>query len=210
MRIVLLGPPGAGKGTQGALLGESYGIPQISTGDMLRKAVADKTPLGNRVGEIIRDGKLVPDNLIVSIIEERISAYDCKKGFILDGFPRTIDQGEAFEGVLPDSVDVVVYLNVSREEVVERLAGRLTCRKCGAAYRKRDISVCPVCGGDLYQRDDDQKSTIEHRIRVYENNTAPLVEFYRSREKLVEVDGTGKPEDIFRKIRENISKVVSG
>ena len=177
---------------------------------MLRQAVTDQTPLGRRVGEIIRDGKLVPDDLIVIIIEERISAYDCKKGFILDGFPRTIDQGKALEGVLPDSVDVVVYLNVPKEEVVERLAGRLTCRKCGATYRKRDISVCLVCGGELYQRDDDQRSTIWHRIKVYEDNTAPLVEFYRSRGKLVEVDGTGEPEDIFRQIRENVSKVVSG
>ncbi len=209
MRIVLLGPPGAGKGTQGVLLGKNYGIPQISTGDMLRKAVAGETALGKQVKEIIRDGKLVPDDLIISIIEERISGDDCGKGFILDGFPRTIEQGEALEKLLPGSVDVTVYLNVPREEVVERLAGRLTCRKCSAVYRKRDISVCPVCGGDLYQREDDQKSTIEHRIKVYEENTAPLVEFYRSRGKLVEISGLGEPEDIFEKVRENISKVVT-
>ncbi len=209
MRIVLLGPPGAGKGTQGVLLGKSYGIPQISTGDMLRKAVTDETPLGMQVKEIIRDGKLVPDDLIISLIEERISGDDCRKGFILDGFPRTIEQGEALEKVLPGSVDVTIYLNVPREEVVERLAGRLTCRKCGAVYRKRDISVCPVCGGDLYQREDDQKSTIEHRIKVYEENTAPLVEFYRSKGKLVEVGGMGEPGDIFKALQENISKVGS-
>lgn len=179
---------------------------------MLRKSVTDETPLGKQVGEIIRDGRLVPDDLIISIIEERIAGDDCQKGFILDGFPRTIDQGEALERVLPDSVDVAVYLNVPREKVVERLAGRLTCRKCNAIYSKRDISVCPVCpvcSGDLYQREDDQKSTIEHRLKVYEDNTAPLVEFYRSRGKLAEIDGIGEPEDIFREIREYISKVVS-
>jgi len=209
LRIVLLGPPGAGKGTQGALLGTNYGIPQISTGDMLRKAVAEETSLGMQVKEIIRDGKLVPDDLIISLIEERISGGDCRKGFILDGFPRTIEQGEALEKVLPGSVDLTIFLNVPREEVVGRLAGRLTCRKCGAVYRKRDISVCPVCGGDLYQREDDQKSTIEHRIKVYEENTAPLVEFYRSMGKLVEVGGLGEPEDIFKELKENISKVSS-
>jgi adenylate kinase len=191
-------------------LEKAYGIPQISTGDMLRKAVADGTPLGKQVGDIIRDGRLVPDDLIISIIEERIAEEDCEKGFILDGFPRTIEQGEALERVLPDSVDVTIYLNVPREEVVERLAGRLTCRKCGAVYRKQDISVCPVCGGDLYQRDDDQKSTIEHRIKVYEQNTAPLVDFFRSREKLVEVDGIGEPDSIFGQIQENVAKVVAG
>ena len=209
MRIVLLGLPGAGKGTQGVLLGKGYDIPQISTGDMLRKAVADETALGKQVKEIIRDGKLVPDDLVISIIEEKISGDECRKGFILDGFPRTIEQGEALEKVLPGSVDVTVYLNVPRQEAVERLAGRLTCRKCSAIYRKSDISVCPVCGGDLYQREDDRKSTIERRIKVYEENTAPLVEFYRSRGKLVEVSGLGDPGDIFEKVRENISKVVA-
>ncbi len=209
MKIVLLGPPGAGKGTQSVLLGKNYDIPQVSTGDMLRKAVADETALGKQVKGIIRDGKLVPDDLIISIIEERISGDDCRKGFILDGFPRTIEQGEALERVLPGSVDVTVYLNVPREEVIERLAGRMTCRKCGAVYRKSDIAVCPICGGDLYQREDDQKSTIERRLKVYEENTAPLVEFYRSRGKLVEVGGLGEPEDIFEKVRENISKVVT-
>ena len=163
-----------------------------------------------QVKGIIRDGKLVPDDLIISLIEERISGDDCRKGFILDGFPRTIEQGEALEKVLPGSVDVTIYLNVPREEVVERLAGRLTCRKCGAVYRKRDISVCPVCGGDLYQREDDQKSTIEHRIKVYEENTAPLVAFYRAMGKLVEVGGIGEPGDIFKVLQENISKVGSG
>lgn len=210
MKIVLLGPPGAGKGTQGSLLEKSYGIPQISTGDMLRKAVADETPLGMQVKEIMRDGKLVPDDLIISLIRERISGEDCRKGFILDGFPRTMEQGEALERVLPGSVDVAVYLDVPRAEVVERLSGRLTCRKCNGVFRQRDISACPNCGGELYQREDDKKSTIERRIEVYEENTAPLVEFYRSMGKLAEVGGLGEPEDIFREIQGNIVKVGSG
>lgn len=210
MKIVLMGPPGAGKGTQGVNLGKTYGIPQISTGDMLRKAVADGTPLGKQVGEVIRDGKLVPDDMIVSLIKERISENDCRNGFLLDGFPRTIEQGEALEKVLPDSIDVAVYLNVPKEIVVERLFGRLTCRKCNAVYSQQDISKCPACGGELYQREDDKRSTIENRIQVYEENTAPLVEFYRSRGKLVEVNGVGDPDKIFEEIQESISGVVPG
>lgn len=210
MKIVLMGPPGAGKGTQGVNLGKTYGIPQISTGDMLRKAVADGTPLGKQVGEVIRDGKLVPDDMIVSLIKERISENDCRNGFLLDGFPRTIEQGEALEKVFPDSVDVAVYLNVPKEIVVERLSGRLTCRKCNAVYSQQDIAKCPACGGELYQREDDKRSTIENRIQVYEENTAPLVEFYRSRGKLVEVNGVGDPDKIFEEIQESISGVVPG
>ncbi|MFC1491793.1 adenylate kinase [Nitrospinota bacterium] len=209
MKIVLLGPPGAGKGTQGTRLSKVHGIPEISTGDMLRKAVADGTVLGKKVQEIISEGKLVPDDLILSVIEERISEEDCQQGFILDGFPRTIEQAEALEEVLPDSVDVTVYLNVSGDEIVERLSGRMTCRKCGAVYPKQEISLCPVCGGDLYQREDDQRSTVERRIRVYMEHTAPLVDFFRSRGKLAEVDGTGDPGEIFDRIEAEISQVMS-
>ncbi|MDP7167891.1 MAG: adenylate kinase [Nitrospinota bacterium] len=209
MRIVLLGPPGSGKGTQGVRLSEIYKIPQISTGDMLRKAVADETALGKKVQEIIQGGMLVPDDLIVSIIEERISQEDCSEGFILDGFPRTVDQADALERVLPGSVDVTVYLNVPAEEVIDRLSGRLTCRECGAVFPKRDISPCPVCAGALYQREDDQKSTVEHRIGVYMKHTAPLVDFYRSRNKLAEINGTGEPDDVFERIEAEVSEVIS-
>lgn len=208
MKIVLLGPPGSGKGTQSAHLSKIYRIPQISTGDILRKAVADGSVLGKKVHEVIRAGKLVPDDLIVSIIEERISQEDCLPGFILDGFPRTMEQAEAVEELLPSGVDVTVYLDVPNSEVVGRLSGRLTCKKCGAVYRKQDIPLCPVCAGDLYQREDDLKSTIEHRIRVYMEHTAPLVKFYSGLGKLADVNGMGEPEEIFDRVEAKILQVM--
>ena len=144
---------------------------------------------------------------MISVIQSRISRDDCKDGFILDGFPRTIEQGQALEKVLPDSVDVVLYLNVPSEIVVERLAGRLTCRKCGSVFPPMDATECPNCGGELYQRDDDKRSTIENRLRVYEENTAPLVEFYRERGKLIEIDGTGDVEEIKHRIESGVAQV---
>ncbi len=209
MKIVLLGPPGAGKGTQGVRLSEMYNVPLVSTGDILRSAVADETVLGKKVQEIMRDGRLVPDDLIVSIIEERISREDCREGFILDGFPRTIEQADALERVLPGSIDVTIYLNVPAEVVIVRLSGRLTCRECGAVYPKGDISLCPVCADALYQREDDKKSTVEHRIGVYMKHTAPLVEFYRSHNKLAEISGLGDPDSVFERIEAEISEVIS-
>ncbi|MDA1000318.1 MAG: adenylate kinase [bacterium] len=206
MKIVLFGPPGAGKGTQGARLSEKYDIPQVSTGDMLRKAVADGTPLGKQVGEILREGKLVSDDLIISIIRERIAQPDCAKGFILDGFPRTLEQAGALEGALEGSLDVVIYLNVPREEVIERLSGRLTCRDCGAVFKKSKLTACPACGGELYQREDDKRETVENRIRVYEESTAPLVAFYRERGKLADIVGVGGEDEIARRIEEGISQ----
>jgi adenylate kinase len=176
---------------------------------MLRRAVADETVLGKKVQKIIQGGMLVPDDLIVSIIEERISNEDCREGFILDGFPRTTDQAHALERVLPESVDVTVYLNVPAEVVVKRLSGRMTCRECGAVFPRGDISLCPVCAGALYQREDDLKSTVEHRIRVYMKHTAPLVDFYRSRNKLAEIDGMGEPDDVFERVEAEISQVTS-
>ncbi len=204
-----MGAPGAGKGTQGALLTARYGMPLISTGDMLRKAVAEQSVLGKRVGEFIGAGKLVPDDLIVSIIEERISREDCRGGFILDGFPRTIDQAGTLGRAVGGGLDIVVFLSVSREETIRRLAGRLTCRKCGAVYQRSEISLCPACGGDLYQREDDQKSTILHRLEVYEEHTAPLVEYYESRGKLARVDAEGDPEEVFRLVEREIAQVVA-
>lgn len=209
VKIILLGPPGSGKGTQGAELSKSLQIPEISTGDMLRQAVAEKTALGQEVGDIINHGRLVPDDLIISVIEERIARADSANGFILDGFPRTIEQGEALERVLPDSVDVVIYFNVSSEAVVARLAGRLTCRKCGAVYPNMDTSLCSVCGGDLYQREDDMTSTVLRRLRVYGEHTEPLVAFYRDKGKLAEIDGEGCVEEIMQRVEEGIAQVLA-
>jgi adenylate kinase len=209
MKIILLGPPGSGKGTQGAKLSKSLQIPEISTGDMLRQAVAEKSTLGQQVGDIINQGRLVPDDLIISVIEERISRMDCDNGFILDGFPRTIEQGEALERVLPESVDVVIYFNVSSEAVVDRLAGRLTCRKCGTVYPNMDTSLCSACGGDLYQREDDMKSTVLRRLRLYEEHTKPLVAFYRGKGKIAEIDGQGSVEEIAQRVEEGIAQVLA-
>ncbi len=209
MKIILLGPPGSGKGTQGDGLSKSLQVPEISTGDMLRQAVAEKTALGQQVGDIINQGRLVPDDLIISVIEERIARPDCENGFILDGFPRTIEQGEALERVLPDSVDVVIYLNVSSEAVVARLAGRLTCRKCGAVYPNMDTSLCSVCGGDLYQREDDMTSTVLRRLRVYQEHTEPLVAFYRDKGKIAEINGEGSVEEIAQRVEEGIARVLA-
>lgn len=189
-------------------MSEIYGIPQISTGEILRKTVEERTVLGKQVGEIIGKGQLVPDALIVSIIEERIAKEDCQRGFILDGFPRTVDQAVELERVLPGSVDVTVYLNVPDEVVIKRLSGRLTCKSCGGVFAKEDIALCPVCNGPLYQREDDQKSTVEHRIRVYMEHTAPLVDFYRCRNKLANIDGTGELDDVFERVEREISQVV--
>ena len=209
VKIILLGPPGSGKGTQGAALSKSLQIPEISTGDMLRQAVAEKTALGQQVGDVINQGCLVPDDLIISVIEERISREDCENGFILDGFPRTIEQGEALEKVLPDSVDVVIYFNVSSEAVVARLAGRLTCRKCGSVYPNMDTSLCSVCGGDLYQREDDMTSTVLRRLKLYREHTEPLVAFYRDKGKLAEIDGEGSVEEIAQRVEEGIAQVLA-
>ncbi len=175
----------------------------------MRQAVAEETMLGQQVGDIINKGHLVPNDLIISVIEERISRADCDKGFILDGFPRTIEQGEALERVLPESVDVVIYLNVSSEAVVSRLAGRLTCTKCGAVYPHKDTSFCSACGGDLYQREDDMKSTVLRRLKVYQEHTEPLVAFYREKGKLAEIDGEGSFEEIAQRVEEGIAQVLA-
>ena len=209
LKVVLLGAPGSGKGTQGALLSKHYKIPTISTGDMLRQAVAAGTKLGKQVQGILAEGQLVPDNLMVSLIQERVSHEDCSGGFILDGFPRTVDQARALETVMEGGLDLVVYLKVPREFVASRLAGRLTCRKCGAVFQRMEASLCPVCSGDLYQRDDDQRSTVEHRMRVYEEHTVPLVDYYESRGKLLEFDGTGSVEEVAKRIESGIARVLA-
>lgn len=209
MRIIFLGPPGSGKGTQGVLLSKSLQIPEISTGDMLRQAVAEKTLLGQQVEDIINQGHLVPDDLIVSVIEERIARQDCENGFILDGFPRTVEQGEALEKVLAESVDVVVYLGIPNDVAVSRLAGRLTCKKCGAVYPNMDTALCSACGGDLYQREDDMRSTVRRRLQVYEEHTAPLVAFYREKGNLAEIDGQGSLEEVAGRIEAGIAQVLA-
>ena len=203
-RVVLLGPPGAGKGTQAKLLQEEFGAVQISTGDILRKAVAEQTALGKQAGEFINRGALVPDGLIVNLVAERLQEKDCRSGFILDGFPRTIPQAESLDEILKTmglNLNCVLSVQVPQNILVERLAGRRTCKKCGALCHvvfnpPQRAGVCDRCGGELYQRDDDREETISRRLQVYENQTAPLVNYYTQRGLLRVVDGVGEIDQI--------------
>ena len=197
MRLVFLGPPGAGKGTQAGSLCADKSWAHISTGDLLREAVKAKTELGIKAQSFMASGGLVPDDLVVSIVAERLKEPDGAKGFVLDGFPRTVVQAEMLEKTLRSmklSLDLALYFATSREVVVKRLSGRRICRACGANYHVVNIppkkaGVCDKCGGELYQRDDDKPETVGRRLEVYEKQTAPLIEFYRSRGLLKEISG---------------------
>jgi adenylate kinase len=204
LRVVLLGPPGAGKGTQAKLLREKFEACQVSTGDILRKAVADQSPLGKEASAYIRRGDLVPDGVIVKLVAERLKEKDCAQGFILDGFPRTIPQAQSLEEILQKmglGLQSVLLVQVPHRIIVERLAGRRTCKDCGALYHLKfnpsaSESVCDRCGGELLQRDDDREETISARLKVYDKQTAPLVDYYRQRGILREIDGVGSVDDI--------------
>ena len=181
MNIILLGPPGAGKGTQAKMLVDKYAIPQISTGDILRAAVKEGTPLGKEAKSYMDKGALVPDSVVIGIVEERIQEPDCQKGYMLDGFPRTVPQAEALDGMLnklDSQIDHVVSIEVANEELVQRLTGRRTCRECGAGFHvmfdpPKQEGVCDKCGGELYQRDDDNVETVTSRLEVYGSQTLP-------------------------------------
>jgi adenylate kinase len=212
MRIILLGPPGAGKGTQAKLLVERLGVPQISTGDMLRAAVKAGTPLGREAKAYMDRGALVPDGVIIGLVRERLQSADCNRGYILDGFPRTVAQAEALEKTLLDlrlSLDHVLCLEVPPEDLVVRIAGRRTCRVCGAMSHvrfspaKRD-GVCDACGGETYQRDDDREDTVRRRLEVYAQETEPLVRFFGGRGLLRRIAGTGEIPEIFARMVESL------
>ncbi len=214
MRIIMLGAPGAGKGTQASRISERYGIPQISTGDILRSAVREGTELGKKAKEYMDRGELVPDEIVIGIVRERIVQDDRKKGFILDGFPRTVVQAEALDRMLEElglSIDYVINIDVPEEEIVKRLTGRRTCRNCQAMYHvifnppKKD-NVCDKCGGELYQRDDDKEETIRARLEVYKRQTAPLIDYYSRKGKLVNIDGTKGIDEIFEEIVKVLEK----
>lgn len=207
MILIFLGPPGSGKGTQAKKLSQELSLVHISTGDLLREAVKKETDLGKRAREYMERGELVPDSLMVSLIEE---AMPRQGGFILDGFPRTVPQALALEDMLKRygrSLDRVILFEVSEEVVVERLSGRLTCSSCGAVYHVRynppkQEGVCSLCGGRLFQREDDREDVVRKRFRVYKEQTEPLVEFYRKRDKLISLDATQSVEEINRRILE--------
>jgi adenylate kinase len=208
MRLVLLGAPGAGKGTQAKMLIDKYGIPQISTGDILRKAVADGTPLGKEAKSHMDSGGLVPDSVVIGLVKERLAKDDCNKGYILDGFPRTTPQAEELDNVLSgmnSPLDIALSVDVDKNDLMKRLTGRRTCKACQQMFNvhftppQKDGS-CDKCGGELYQRDDDKEDTIKNRLEVYEKSTAPLIDYYGSKGILKSVEGVGSIDDIFNKI----------
>jgi len=200
MNIVLLGAPGAGKGTQAKMITEKYGIPQISTGDILRAAVARGTQLGLEAKKFMDAGDLVPDSVVIGLVKDRLAEPDTEPGFILDGFPRTVAQAEALDDELASlgkSIEAAVAVEVEPEIIVARLTSRRTCKECGAITSVSALvgGACPACGGEVYQRDDDNETTVRNRLDVYATSTAPLVDYYRSKDVLVEIDGD-RPVDV--------------
>jgi adenylate kinase len=209
MRLAFLGPPGAGKGTQARELGREWGVPHLATGDMLREALAAGTALGQEAKRFMDQGSLVPDEVIIGLMRERLEKPDAAKGFILDGFPRTIAQAEALARLLKDagqSLDAVIFFEVSEPELLRRLTGRRVCSQCQTTYHlvsapPKKAGVCDRCGGELYQREDDSEETVRRRLEVYARQTAPLLDYYRQRSLLTIVPGEGPIESIRQAIR---------
>lgn len=204
MRIILLGPPGAGKGTQAKQLASKIDLPHISTGDILRKNVSGSTPLGLKAKDFMNKGALVPDELVTQMLSERLKEPDTSKGFILDGYPRTISQAETLDGILKsrsEEIDLVIYLDASDKVIVQRITGRLVCKKCGANFHiknmppKRDM-ICDNCGAELYRRADDNEETIKNRLEVYKKEVSSLIRYYDRRKKLYSISSDGKAEDV--------------
>ena len=216
MNLIIMGPPGAGKGTQSRRLGEHLGVPVISTGEILRDEIKRKTTLGSQAKRHMDKGELIPDALMVGVIEERLRRPDCASGFILDGFPRTVAQADALHKTLSQlggSLELAVSLSVPNDELLKRLSGRRTCRECGAMYHiifdpPTNAGLCNKCNGELYQRDDDHEDIISSRLEVYERETSPLLDYYRNHRQLVEVDGIGGRDDVLGRIlsRVGVSK----
>jgi adenylate kinase len=215
MIFILLGPPGAGKGTYSQKLINIYNIPQISTGDILRAAVKAGTDIGKQAKDYMDKGLLVPDEVIVGIVDDRIKDADCKKGFLLDGFPRTVDQANALESVFKKNnlnLDAVINIIVKEDVLLKRLTGRRMCKKCGANFNVNTLppvkeGVCDKCGGELFQRDDDKEAVIANRLKVYDHQTAPLINYYKKKNLIKDINASeGSIEDIVA----NIAKALSG
>jgi adenylate kinase len=212
VRVVLIGPPGAGKGTQARLLGERFGVPQISTGEMLREAHRAGTPLGREAQRYMDEGRLVPDEVVIGLVERRLSADDARRGFILDGFPRTVAQAQVLADMLlrrGTPLDAAVAIDVPREDLIERLAGRQVCRRCGTMFHRsfdppRTASVCDRCGGELYQRDDDREDRIALRLDQLAKEVAPVTDYYRRAGLLRSIEGTGSRDEVSRRIRASL------
>ena len=216
MNILLMGAPGAGKGTQAAELVKSLNIPHISTGDMFRKAVKEGTAMGLEAKKYMDSGNLVPDEVTIGIVRERLSESDCEKGFMLDGFPRTVGQAEALDGILKDlgrKLDAAIDIEVPFDILADRITGRRICKSCGATYHvkyhaPKKEGVCDLDGGELYQRKDDNIDTVQNRLSVYENSTAPLLDYYKNQGVLVEVDGNRQSEEVTKDILARLENLV--
>jgi adenylate kinase len=214
MYILLMGPPGAGKGTQAERLISEYGIPQISTGDMFRAAVKAGTALGKEAKSYMDKGALVPDSVTVGIVKERLAEADCQKGWILDGFPRTAAQAAALDAILHDmgiSLTAVLNITANKDDLVKRICGRFVCRSCGASFHKefrppKKAGVCDVCGGELYQRDDDKEETVNQRLSVYESSTKPLIDYYEASGVLANIDGDKSMDEVHDQIVSALEK----
>jgi adenylate kinase len=211
MKIMMLGAPGAGKGTLATMVYKKYMIPQISTGDLLRDAVKNSTELGLSAKQYMDRGELAPDNLVLKLLQQRISKADCNKGFILDGFPRNLSQAEALEN-LGISLDKVINFKVTEKIILERLTGRRTCKDCGAIFNIKYIppkvkGICDKCGGKLYQREDQKPDVIKERLDTYKKQTKPLIEYYKKKGLLADVDANTDPENIFKDIDAILKKI---
>lgn len=208
MKIVLLGPPGAGKGTQAKSISNRYSIPHISTGDIFRKNISENTPLGIEAKTYMDNGQLVPDEVTINMVKDRLQQDDCKNGYLLDGFPRTVHQAEALDNFLTErgeKIDTALLIEVPREFILERMTGRRVCPSCGASYHIKfnppaNDGKCDLCGSDVIQRKDDTEETVKERLDVYENQTQPLIDFYENKKQLSVVDGTQAINEVFESI----------
>ena len=220
LRLVIFGPPGAGKGTQAERIAGRFGVPHIATGDLLRDAVARGTELGVKARGFMERGELVPDEIVVGIVEERLRRPDCKRGFVLDGFPRTLAQAKALDEILEKleiKIDAVINLETSEEEIVKRLSNRRVCKLCGAVYHlifnppknSERCDRCDRCGGELYQREDDREEVIKRRIQVYRMQTRPIIEYYQERGVLITVDGNRSIEEVSKSIGKLLEKLCT-
>ncbi len=217
MELIFIGYPGSGKGTQAAILSEKYDIPKISTGDILREAVSRRTPLGLEAKKYMDKGELVPDEVVIGLIEDRLQQEDAQKGFILDGFPRTIAQAQELDRLLHKfkrSISAVISLEVSKKRIIDRLTKRRVCVQCGRVYNliydpPPEDGRCGVCGGDLIQRSDDREETVRHRMEVYEEQTRPLKEYYGAQGKLILIDGSLSIEKVRDEIQRKLNEIMN-
>jgi adenylate kinase len=215
LKIILLGPPGAGKGTQAKFISERYFIPHISTGDIFRKNISEKTPLGIEAKKYLDEGKLVPDEITISMMKNRLAVDDCKKGFLLDGFPRTVTQAKALDLFLSNTggrIDVALLIDVPKDLILNRITGRRVCPSCGASYHikfnpPKVEGKCDVCHNDIVQRKDDTEATVKSRLDVYDKQTEPLIDYYEAQDVLSTVNGTGEIDQVFQNIKDVLKDI---